>query len=87
MLESWRADGREVAVIGLGRSGVAATRLLRAHGIAAYVSDAGTGEALESAAADLRAAGAGVDLGRHDLARIARSQAAVLFPLVPVVAT
>ena len=83
MLESWRADGREVAVIGLGRSGVAATRLLRAHGIAAYASDAGTGEALESAAADLRAAGAGVDLGRHDLARIARSQAAVLSPGVP----
>ncbi|HEX9165622.1 MAG TPA: UDP-N-acetylmuramoyl-L-alanine--D-glutamate ligase [Gemmatimonadales bacterium] len=83
MLDLWRADGREVAVVGLGRSGVAATRLLRAHGIAAYASDAGTGEALESAAAELRAAGAGVDVGRHDLARIGRAQAAVLSPGVP----
>jgi len=83
MLDLWRADGREVAVIGLGRSGVAATRLLRAHGVAAYASDAGTGEALESAAAELRAAGAGVDVGRHDLARIGQAQAAVLSPGVP----
>lgn len=83
MLDSWQADGREVAVIGLGRSGAAAARLLRAHGVAVYASDAGAGEALESAAGELRAAGAGVDVGRHDLARIARSQAAVLSPGVP----
>ena len=32
LLEQWRASGREVAVVGLGKSGVAATLLLRDHG-------------------------------------------------------
>jgi UDP-N-acetylmuramoylalanine--D-glutamate ligase len=83
MLESWRSDGREVAVIGLGRSGTAATRLLRTRGVAVYASDAGTGEAFEAVAAELRGAGAAVDVGRHDVGRIARAQAAVLSPGVP----
>jgi UDP-N-acetylmuramoylalanine--D-glutamate ligase len=83
MLAAWREDGREVAVIGLGRSGIAATRLLRAHGVAVYASDAGSGEGLVAAAAELRLAGALVDVGGHDLARIGRAQAAVLSPGVP----
>jgi len=43
MLDAWRGAGREVAVIGLGKSGIAAARLLAAHGVAVYASDAGKG--------------------------------------------
>jgi UDP-N-acetylmuramoylalanine--D-glutamate ligase len=83
MLDGWREQSREVAVIGLGRSGVAATRLLRARGITVYASDAGRGASLEASAAALRTLGASVDLGGHDLARIGRAAAAVLSPGVP----
>jgi UDP-N-acetylmuramoylalanine--D-glutamate ligase len=83
MIGEWRASGREVAVVGLGRSGVAATLLLRARGVAVYASDAGGGSGLEAQAAALRQAGASVDLGRHDLARIRRAVAAVVSPGVP----
>jgi UDP-N-acetylmuramoylalanine-D-glutamate ligase len=37
--EAWRGQG-VVAVIGLGRSGVAATRLLAREGVRVYASDA-----------------------------------------------
>jgi len=83
MLDDWREQSREVAVIGLGRSGVAATRLLRARGVTVYASDAGRGASLEASAAALRTLGASVDLGGHDLARIGRAVAAVLSPGVP----
>ena len=83
MLDRWRGESREVAVIGLGRSGMAATRLLRAQGIAVYASDAGRDGSLEAGAAELRGLGASVDLGAHDLVRIGRAVAAVLSPGVP----
>ena len=83
MIAEWRASGREVAVVGLGKSGVAATRLLRLRGAAVYASDAGAGPGLEGQAAELRAAGAAVDLGRHDLDRIRRAVAVVVSPGVP----
>lgn len=82
MLDQWRRDGREVAVIGLGRSGVAAARLLRHAGIPVYASDAGAGPG-EGELAALRKAGAEVDVGKHDLPRIGRAQAAVVSPGVP----
>ncbi len=80
MLDAWRAAGREVAVIGLGRSGVAAARLLRRHGVPVYASDGGAGPALEEQAAQLRLEGVEAEVGRHDLARIARAVAAVVSP-------
>lgn len=83
MIEAWQASGREVAVVGLGKSGVAASRLLRANRIRVYASDAGTGPALEAQAAELVGAGAAVDLGRHDLERIGRAVAVVVSPGVP----
>jgi len=83
MIEAWRASGREVAVVGLGKSGVAATRLLRTERIPVYASDVGKGEQLESQAAELRAEGVVVDLGRHDLERIQRAAAVVVSPGVP----
>jgi UDP-N-acetylmuramoylalanine--D-glutamate ligase len=76
-------SGRETAVIGLLRSGSAVTRLLRRAGRAVYASDAGRSLALEQAAAELRALGAAVDLGGHDLARIARAELCVVSPGVP----
>ncbi|HEY6948960.1 MAG TPA: hypothetical protein VI297_09110, partial [Gemmatimonadales bacterium] len=73
MIAEWRAGGGEVAVVGLGKSGVAATRLLRARGVMVYASDAGSGPGLEAQAAELRRSGAAVDVGGHDLQRIGRA--------------
>jgi UDP-N-acetylmuramoylalanine--D-glutamate ligase len=83
MLARWRADGREVAVLGLARSGEAAALLLRERGIPVYASDSAAGPEVEERAAALRRAGAAVDAGGHDLARIARAGAAVVSPGVP----
>jgi UDP-N-acetylmuramoylalanine--D-glutamate ligase len=78
---AWRAG--EIAVIGLGKSGRSVAALLRREGLAVYVSDAGTGDALDQAAATLRGLGADVDVGRHDLARIGRATLVVVSPGVP----
>jgi UDP-N-acetylmuramoylalanine--D-glutamate ligase len=75
--------GGEVAVIGIGRSGLAAGRWLAGHGLRVYASDAADTEALHETAELLRRAGADVDVGRHDLERIARAAAAVVSPGVP----
>ena len=83
LLERWRASGREVAVVGLGKSGTAATLLLRDHRIPAYASDTGTGPAFDEWAAKLGQSGATVHLGGHDLERIARAVAVVVAPGVP----
>jgi UDP-N-acetylmuramoylalanine--D-glutamate ligase len=75
--------GGEAAVIGLGRSGRAVTRLLRVNSVPVYASDAGSAELLDATARDLRALGAAVDVGSHDLARIARAAVVVVSPGVP----
>ncbi len=82
----WRSGGREAAVIGLGKSGVAAGRLLRREGIPVYASDAAAApdKSVGQAGLDLlRAAGAEVQLGGHDLGRIARAGLCVVSPGVP----
>ncbi len=76
-------DGREVAVIGLGRSGVAATRLLLRAGRPVYASDAGKFPALEELGRGLRTMGAAVDLGGHDLVRIGNAGLCIVSPGVP----
>jgi UDP-N-acetylmuramoylalanine--D-glutamate ligase len=73
----------EVAVIGLARSGRAAARVLAARGVAVYASDGGTSAALDTVATELRALGADVEVGGHDLARIARASLVVASPGVP----
>ena len=80
---SLERDGGEVAVIGLARSGRAAARVLAARGQKVYASDAGTGDAVARVAEELRAAGVQVDVGSHDLARIARASLVVASPGVP----
>ena len=77
------AAGGEVAVIGLGASGVAAARLLAGAGARVYVSDAGRGDRVQQAAAALRAEGIDAEAGAHDLARIARATTVVVSPGVP----
>jgi len=78
--ESWR--GGVVAVVGLGKSGVAATRLLAREGARVYASDA---SAQPYAAVDgLRElAGVEVQTGGHDLAKITAAAGLVVSPGVP----
>jgi UDP-N-acetylmuramoylalanine--D-glutamate ligase len=83
MIAEWRAKGRPVAVVGLARSGVAATLLLRDRGVPVYASDAAPPEKLADAARQLSGSGADVELGRHNLARIAAAEAVVVSPGVP----
>ncbi|MBI4421001.1 MAG: UDP-N-acetylmuramoyl-L-alanine--D-glutamate ligase [Gemmatimonadetes bacterium] len=80
---AWRREGGEVAVVGLARTGAAVTRWLRAQGVAVYASDAADSAALRQTADALQGAGAAVELGRHDLARIGRAAAVIVSPGVP----
>ncbi|HEX4931888.1 MAG TPA: UDP-N-acetylmuramoyl-L-alanine--D-glutamate ligase [Gemmatimonadaceae bacterium] len=70
----------EVAVVGLGRSGTSATMLLRRLGAGVYASDAGSAPALEGSRERLQALGAAVEIGGHDLARIAGASLVVASP-------
>ena len=83
LVAEWLNAAGEVAVVGLGKSGVAATRLLRARGVPVYASDSAAPERCEAWAAELRALGADVETGGHDLARIGRAVAVVVAPGVP----
>ncbi len=83
LLDQLRQDGRETAIIGLGKSGVAAGLLLRDHDVPVYASEIRDSETTRGWAGTLRAAGAEVELGLHDLARIARASTVVVAPGVP----
>jgi len=83
LFEQWRKTGREVAVVGLGKSGVAATLLLREQDIPVYASDSGSGPGLQTSAQLLTEAGAMVQLEAHDLSRVARAAAVIVAPGVP----
>jgi UDP-N-acetylmuramoylalanine--D-glutamate ligase len=82
MIPAAYASG-EIAVIGLAKSGRAAAELLARRGARVYASDAGRGGAIDEAATALRAAGVAVDLGAHDLERVARAALVVASPGVP----
>lgn len=73
----------EIAVLGLGRSGVAVSTLLRRDDYRVYASDAGSSPAVAEAAARLSALGVDAEAGAHDLARIARAALVVVSPGVP----
>jgi UDP-N-acetylmuramoylalanine--D-glutamate ligase len=83
LIDQLRQAGRETAIIGLGKSGVAAGLLLRDHGVAVYASEIRDSDTTRRWAETLRAAGAEVDLGTHDLERIARAGTVVVAPGVP----
>lgn len=77
----------EIAVVGLGRSGVSAATLLRRLGATVYASDV-TADASRATQYDaLRALGVDVQLGGHDLARVAGAALVVTSPGVPPDAT
>ncbi|MFN2570885.1 MAG: UDP-N-acetylmuramoyl-L-alanine--D-glutamate ligase [Gemmatimonadales bacterium] len=82
--DAWRRGGGYVAIIGLGKSGVAASRLLAREGVRVYASDASdhpyAGEAAE-ALKDLPTVE--VELGRHDLNKIRYAVGVVVSPGVP----
>ena len=77
----WRIG--EIAVIGLGKSGTAVSTLLAREGAHIYASDAGSGSGVETSASLLRPLGVDVDVGSHDLDRIARATLVVVSPGVP----
>ncbi len=80
--DAWRKG--VVAVVGLGKSGVAATRLLVREGVRVYASDSTDHPYAGAAAESLRALpGVDVDLGRHDLAKIRAAAGVVVSPGVP----
>jgi len=81
---TWRREGSIVAVVGLGKSGVAATRLLAREGVRVYASDASDHPYDGGAVEDLaRLPGVEVDVGRHDLAKIRTAAGVVVSPGVP----
>jgi UDP-N-acetylmuramoylalanine--D-glutamate ligase len=80
--DGWR--GGTVAVVGLGKSGVAATRLLVREGARVYASDAAAAPPGSAAVELLRALpGVEVELGHHDLAKIGAARGVVVSPGVP----
>lgn len=76
-------DTGEIAVLGLGKSGMAAAALLRSRGYSVYASDSGDSESLHERALALESNGVSVQLGGHDLDRIGRSSLLVLSPGIP----
>lgn len=75
--------GERIGVLGLARSGVAATRLALRAGASVYASDFSRNETTEAAAETLAALGADVDVGGHDVAKLADCSRIVLSPGIP----
>ncbi len=72
--------GANVAVLGLGISGVAAARLALARGGCVYASDVSDGDEQVSAAEALRSTGIDAEAGGHDMERILAADIAVVSP-------
>jgi UDP-N-acetylmuramoylalanine--D-glutamate ligase len=80
--DAWRHG--VVAVIGLGKSGVAATRLLVREGARVYASDGAVHPYAEQTLAGLGALpGVEVEVGHHNLAKIRAAAGVVVSPGVP----
>jgi UDP-N-acetylmuramoylalanine--D-glutamate ligase len=76
-------EGQVVAVIGLGASGRAAAHLALMKGGQVYVSDSRADAQAPAGGAELRALGAEVEWGRHDVDRVARADLVVVSPGIP----
>ena len=76
-------SGRTVIVVGLGRSGVAAARLLLARGARVIANDAAPRERLSPDARALEAEGAVIASGGHDPALFEQADLVVISPGVP----
>ena len=73
-------EQERVAIIGLGVSGEAAANLALAKGARVHVTDSKTEDPVAARGAALRAQGAEVRLGRHDIGRIAAADTIVVSP-------
>jgi UDP-N-acetylmuramoylalanine--D-glutamate ligase len=81
---AWRRPGGFVAIIGLGKSGVAAARLLAREGVRVYASDASDHPYAGAAADALKSIPqVDVEIGRHDLNKIRQAAGVVVSPGVP----
>jgi UDP-N-acetylmuramoylalanine--D-glutamate ligase len=76
-------DGKTISILGLGASGVAAARLALVKGGRVYVSDRHAEPSIAARGTELRSLGARVELGGHDLERLARSDTLVVSPGIP----
>ena len=82
--DAWRRGTGVVAVIGLGKSGVAATELLAREGVRVYASDASDHPyGGDTVTALTRLPGVEVEVGRHDLGKIRQALGVVVSPGVP----
>jgi len=76
-------EGKTISILGLGASGAAAARLALAKGGKVHVSDSRPEPTAAAGAAELRSLGARVELGRHDLERVAEADTVVVSPGIP----
>jgi UDP-N-acetylmuramoylalanine--D-glutamate ligase len=74
---------REIAVIGLARSGRAVATLLARTGNSVYASDTARTPELEATAGVLEAEQVAVDLGSHNIDRVLRASLVIVSPGVP----
>ena len=66
-------------IVGMARSGIAAAKLLRGHGVDVFVSDSG-----KPSTAELDAIGIPHETGRHTVSRFVEAQEIVVSPGVPL---
>lgn len=78
--------GKRVLVVGLGKSGVAVSRLLQARGAQVIANDVRTEDALGAVTGPLRAAGVELRCGGHDARDFADVDQIVVSPGVPPLA-
>lgn len=76
-------QGERIGVLGLARSGIAATRLALKRGAEVYASDFADNEETRAAAEAIRAEGGDAETGGHDLAKLARCGRILLSPGIP----
>ena len=76
-------EGRTISILGLGASGKAAAKLALDKGGNVYVSDLRTEPSFSFCSTEIRALGARVELGGHDLERLARADTVVVSPGIP----
>ncbi|HUF88724.1 MAG TPA: UDP-N-acetylmuramoyl-L-alanine--D-glutamate ligase [Gemmatimonadota bacterium] len=76
-------SGARVGVLGLGRSGTGAARLLADRGAEVYASDVSSDTAIVGAAAELADLGVAVETGRHDVGRLEECDWIVVSPGIP----
>ncbi|HEO70738.1 MAG TPA: UDP-N-acetylmuramoyl-L-alanine--D-glutamate ligase [Candidatus Hydrogenedentes bacterium] len=77
------AQGKKVTIVGMGRTAVAAARLLQALGAKPFVTDAASAEMLAAGRAALDELGVAYECGGHTEAAFADAALVVLSPGVP----